>query len=77
MEEEIEERIMNVLKLQRAGTAEEIAFTIAELQGIATEEGVAETVVAVKEQVKRLTMDARLEEIRSKHSSKRYKLAEH
>lgn len=73
-DDQLTERILRVLEIQDAGTAEEIAFTIAELQGISSEEGNAEIIQAVKEQVERLTGTGKLEEVRSRHAAKRYKI---
>lgn len=75
-EERLNSQIFDVLKAQNLGTAEEIAFRIAEMSGIATEEGNAEMILAVKEKVERLADEGKLEVVRSKHASKRYKLIE-
>lgn len=73
-DDQLTDRILKVLELQETGTAEEIAFTIAELQGISSEEGNAEIIQAVKEQVEKLTEAGKLEEVRSRHAAKRYKI---
>ncbi len=75
-QDRLNEHIFQVLRLQSAGTAEEIAFTIAELQGISTEESNAEMIQAVKERAEKLVEDGKLEEVRSRHASKRYQLPE-
>ena len=72
--EQLTEQIFEVLRLQSMGTAEEIAFTIAEIQGISTEEANAEMILAVKEHAEKLVEEGKLEEVRSRHSSKRYQL---
>ncbi|HEY0899140.1 MAG TPA: hypothetical protein VGD90_07385 [Sphingobacteriaceae bacterium] len=73
-DDQLTDRILKVLELQETGTAEEIAFTISELQGISSEEGNAEIIQAVKEQVEKLTEAGKLEEVRSRHAAKRYKI---
>ncbi len=73
--EQLTGQILEVLRLQSMGTAEEIAFTIAEIQGISTEEGNAEMILAVREQAEKLVEEGKLEEVRSKHASKRYQIA--
>jgi hypothetical protein len=73
-DDQLTERILRVLEIQDTGTAEEIAFTIAELQGISSEEGNVEIIQAVKEQVERLTGAGKLEEVKSRHAAKRYKI---
>jgi hypothetical protein len=74
--EQLTEQIFEVLRLQSMGTAEEIAFTMAEIQGISTEEANAEMILAVREQAEKLVEEGKLEEVRSKHASKRYQLPE-
>jgi hypothetical protein len=74
--DQLEEQIYEILRLQAMGTAEEIAFTIAEIQGISTEEGNAEMIRAVKEKAEKLVESGKLAEVRSRHASKRYQLPE-
>ena len=68
------DQIFEVLRLQTSGTAEEIAFTIAELRGISTEEANAEMIRAVREQAEKLVGEGKLIEVRSRHAPKRYQL---
>jgi len=75
-DDQLTQRILKVLQIQDTGTAEEIAFTLAELQGISSEEGNAEIIQAVKEQVEKLTEEGKLEEVRSRHAAKRYKIVQ-
>lgn len=74
--DQLTEEILKILHFQDSGTAEEIAFTLAELNGISSEEGNAETIQAVKEQVEKLTKEGKLEEVKSRHAAKRYKIVQ-
>lgn len=70
----IRETIIHALRMIKTGSAEEIASQIVELQEISSEEGVAETIIAVREQAEKLVQEGKLEVVRSKHASKRYVL---
>lgn len=69
-----QEKIIHALTMIKMGSAEEIASQIVELEGITSEEGVAEVVIAVREGAEKLAEAGDLEVVRNKHASKRYVL---
>ncbi|HEY1023871.1 MAG TPA: hypothetical protein VGE26_01800 [Sphingobacteriaceae bacterium] len=70
----VQRKIIQALSIIKTGSADEIASHIVELEAITSEEGVAETVIAVREQAEKLADEGKLEIIRSKHAAKRYVL---
>lgn len=72
----ITEKILYTLSLMHKGSAEEIAAEIAELQGIASEEGVAEINLAVEKEIEKLVEGGTLEVVKEHRQKKRYALAQ-
>ena len=71
----LSEKIVYTLSLMHKGSAEEIAAEIAELQGIASEEGIAEINIAVEKEVEKLQEGGTLEVVKEHRQKKRFALA--
>ena len=72
----VREKILYTLSLLHKGSAEEIASEIAELQGLASEEGVAEMNVAVEKEIEKLLDESKVEVVKEHRQKKRYALAQ-
>jgi hypothetical protein len=70
----LHEKIMFTLSVMHKGSAEEIAAAIVELQGIASEEGVAETTQAVEAELQQLLNAGSVEVVKERREKKRYSL---
>ena len=70
----ISEKILYTLSLMHKGSTEEIAAEIAELQGIASEEGIAEMNEAVANEAEKLLDEGQLELVKEYRQKKRYSL---
>ncbi|WP_207495783.1 hypothetical protein [Aridibaculum aurantiacum] len=71
----LEQKVMYVLSLLQRATADEVAMEIMELEGTATEEGVAELTIATNEALRQLQHDGMLKMETSSDKQTRYWLA--
>lgn len=71
----LSDKIFFTLSLMHKGSAEEIASEIAELQGIASEEGVAEINLAVEKELDKLLEENKVDVVKEHRQKKRYVLA--
>ena len=71
----LRDKIFFTLSVMHKGSTEEIASEIAELQGIASEEGVAEMNVAVEGELEKLLEEGRVEVVKEHRQKNRYVLA--
>lgn len=69
-----EQQLLYALSKLKKGSAGEIAIELMELQGISTEEGVADLTVHTEKQLKKLCKDGKVEIVRERHEKKRYKI---
>ena len=72
----IRDKILYTLSVMHKGSAEEIATEIVELQGIASEEGVADTTQDVEMELAKLRDEGRVEVVKEHRQKKRYALTE-
>jgi len=70
-----EQQLLYALSLLRKGSAGEIAAELMELQGVSTEDGVADLTVHAEKQLEKLCADGYVEIIRERHEKKRYRLS--
>jgi hypothetical protein len=71
----LRDKIMYTLSVMHKGSAEEIAAEIVELQGIASEEGVADLTLDVEKELQKLHDDGRVEQVKEHRQKNRYSLA--
>ena len=70
----LSEQIIYVLSLLKKATADEVAMEIMELQGTATEEGVAELTIATTEALQQMQKEGRLKMETESDKQTRYSL---
>jgi DNA-binding PadR family transcriptional regulator len=70
----IRDKILYVLSLMHKGSAAEIAAEIVELQGIASEEEVAEIAITIEQELEKLCEEGVVNELREHRQKKRYLL---
>jgi len=71
----LRDKIVFTLSIMHKGSVEELASEIAELQGVASEEGMAEMNVAVEAEVEKLLEESKIEVVKEHRQKKRYALA--
>lgn len=71
----LRDKIVFTLSLMHKGSAEELASEIAELQGIASEEGMAEINVAVEAEMEKLLDEGKVEVVKEHRQKNRYVLS--
>ena len=71
----LRDKIFFALSVMHKGSAEELASEIAELQGLASEEGVAEMNVAVEAEIAKLLEEEKVEVVKEHRQKKRYTIA--
>lgn len=71
----IREKILFTLSVMHKGSAEEIATEIVELQGTASEEGVADITIDVDAELQKLCDEGSVEVVKEHRQKKRYALA--
>lgn len=71
----LREKIRFVLSVMKKGSANEIGGEIAELEGIATEEGLAELIIATEQELEKLVGEGRVNVIKEHRQKKRFTLA--
>jgi hypothetical protein len=69
-----EEQLLYVLSQLKKASAGEIAIELMELQGVSTEEGVADLTIHTEKQLEKLGADGRIETVGERHERKRYKI---
>ncbi len=72
----LRDKILFTLSLMHKGSAEELASEIAELQGTASEEGVAEINLAVEKELDKLLEEGGGEVVKEHRQKKRYALSD-
>jgi hypothetical protein len=70
----LREKILYVLSVMHKGSAGEVATELVELQGIASEEGVAETTVDVENELEKMREEGVVVEVKEHRQKKRYSL---
>lgn len=70
----LRERILHVLSLMHKGSAREVAAEVVELQGIASEEGVAEVTVDIENELEKMLEEGVVVEVKEHRQKKRYSL---
>ena len=70
----LRDKIFFTLSVMHKGSIEEVASEIAELQGIASEEGIAEINTAVEAEVEKLLEESKIEVVKEHRQKKRYAL---
>ena len=71
----LRDKLFFTLSVMHKGSAEELASEIAELQGIASEEGIAEMNVAVVAEMDKLLEEGKVEVVKEHRQKNRYVLA--
>lgn len=71
-----EEQLLYVLSQLKKGSAGEIAIELMELQGVSTEDGVADLTVHTEKQLEKLSAEGQVEIVKEKHEKKRYRMKE-
>jgi hypothetical protein len=69
-----EQQLLYALSKLKKGSAGEIAIELMELQGVSTEEGVADLTIHTEKQLEKLCTDGQVEIVRENHEKKRYKI---
>lgn len=70
----LKERVLYVLSVLHKGSADEIAMEIMELQGIASEEGVAELTIEVERLLEILLQEKEISIVKEHRQKNRYSL---
>ena len=70
----LRDKIFFALSVMQKGSAEEIATEIVELQGIASEEGVADITLDVETEMEKLLEEGAVETVKEHRQKKRYAL---
>lgn len=65
-------QILYVLLVLEKGSAGEVAMEIIELKGISSEEGVAEIIISIEEELVKMKTDGLVTEIKEHRQKKRY-----
>lgn len=73
---DITSKVIYVLSLFEKATLDEVATEIVELDGIATEEGVADVTIEIREQLNRLHHDGEIKMVTEDDKKTRYSLKE-
>jgi DNA-binding PadR family transcriptional regulator len=71
----IRDMILYVLSVMHKGSAAEVAAEIVELQGIASEEEVADITITIEQELEKLLEEGLVKELREHRQRKRYLLA--
>lgn len=71
----LRDKIVYVLSVMHKGGPREIAAEIVELQGIASEEGVAETTVDIESELEKMEEEGLVTQVHEHRQKKRYSLA--
>jgi hypothetical protein len=69
-----EEQVLYVLSHLRRGSLSEIAIELMELQGVSTEEAVADLTIYTEKQLEKLCADGQVEIVKERHEKKRYRI---
>jgi len=69
-----EQQLLYVLSRMKIGSAAEIAIELMELQGVSSEDGVADLTLHTEKQLEKLCAEEQLDVVREKHEKKRYKI---
>lgn len=70
----LKDKVLDVLALLKKATLDEVASEIIELQGIATEEGVADITIEIQEQLNKLHNDGEITMVTEHDKQTRYSL---
>jgi putative protein kinase ArgK-like GTPase of G3E family len=71
----LKEKVLYLLSMMQKASADEIAMEIMELQGIASEEGVAALIIDIEEELQRMTEEGIVTTVKEHRQKKRYSLA--
>lgn len=69
-----EQQLLYALSKLRKGSAGEIAAELMELQGVATEDGVADLTVHAERQLEKLHTNGQVDIVKERHQKKRYQI---
>ena len=72
----LESKILYILNIMKKAAAPELAMEIAELDGVSSEEGLADLTISIEKELEKMCDDGVLEIIKEQRQKRRYALAE-